>query len=260
MIIPNSEHIFQKCFPQLEDGEEEILYPHPIYDLSCNQIGIIYPGESITYYSFSVLSEKVNINDLETVKTSTPKSKLIAQCFAGSMEVPFSIIPLDGNPYNTTRENYLYPKNLKKLASENFSKFKAKSLEHMLKRDVILKAKGLYPGPYWALQKLPDYLRNLYEKETGYSLALDKYGFPKQTSWGEEKTKGNRTKVKGKWVNKSPNGRYRTSAQVNDLRRKAHELLEQGMTKSQIANEMEELNTYVHYLLTSKYQPEKSKK
>lgn len=254
MIIPNPKHIFQKCFPQLELEEEEIFYPHPLWDLKVNQIGLIYPADSITYYSFSVLSEHVNLNDLETVKTSVPKTKLIAQCFAGSMDVPFQIIPLDGNPYNTTRDNLLYHDSFRKEASENYRRFKQNSLEYMLKRDVVLKEKGLFPGPYWALQKLPNYLRSLYERQTGVSLMLDQYGFPKQTSWGEEKSKRKKNVLK-----KDPRGRFRTTAEVNDLRKWAHELFDSGMTKAEIAQEMKELSTYVHYLLTSKFQETKKK-
>jgi len=258
MIIPSPKHIFQTCFPQLELEEEEIFYPHPLWDLKVNQIGVIYPGESITYYSYSVLSENVGLNDLKTLKTTIPKQKLVAQCFAGSMDVPFQVVPLDGNPYNTTRDNLLYHNSQKKKALENYKTFKKNSIEYMLKRDVVIKSKGLFPGPYWALQKLPNYLRKPYEKQTGISLALDKYGFPKQTSWGEERPNQNRVRVRGGWK-KDPRGRYRTTAEVNDLRKIAHELFDSGMTKAEIAKEMKELSTYVHYLLTSKFQETKKK-
>jgi hypothetical protein len=253
MIIPNPKHIFQKCFPQLEKGEEEIFYPHPEWDIKVNQIGVVYPGESMTYYSYSALSDKVNINDLKTVKTSSPKNKIIAQCYAGSMDVPFTIRPLDGNPYNYTKENLLWNEKHKKEASEKYKAFKYNTLEYMLKKDEELKARGLFPGMYWALQKLPYYIRTLYEDETGHSLALDKYGFPKQTSWGEQKTKRNTSNVEEKLV-KDPRGRKRTRAEVNVLRKRAHELSKQGMNKAQIGREMKELSTYVHYLLNSPYQ------
>ena len=101
---------------------------------------------------------------------------------------------------------------------------------------------------YWTLQRLPDYLRTMYEKETGITLALDKYGFPKQTSWGEEKSKPKRNR----YQEKKKKAKYRTKEEVSALRAKVKEMVNSGMKQYQVAKELGLRNTEVAYLYASK--------
>jgi hypothetical protein len=239
MIIPNPRHLFEDCLPKLEEGEEEIFYPHPIYDLSCNQIGLIYPGETLTYYSYSTLADKCNVNDLKNYKTSAPRLKIIAQCFAGHTDIPFRTVPLDGNPYNTTASNLLYPKSFNKVANENYHNFKQRTIQYMLERDKKLEAKGIPPIMYWGLQKLVHPFRNEYTNVTGYNLSLDDNGIPKM--FGKDKPTEKIKVIKKK-------RKYRTKEEISKLRVMVRDMVNSGIAKKEAAKKLglsiSELNYY----------------
>lgn len=246
MIIPKPAHLFENCYPKLEEGEEEIFYQHPVYDLKCNQIGMVYPGESLTYFSYSVLPDKYNLNDMQNYKTSAPRLKVIAQCFAGSMDIPFRVVPFDGNPYNTTVNNLLYPKSFAKKAYENHYRFKENTLDYMLRKDKKLEARNISPIMYWGLQRIVHPYRTEYSNATGYNLSLDDNGIPKMagvTGDGKKKKPVRKTGVRGK---------YRTKQEISALRVKVKGMVNSGIPKSEVAKQLNMTSSEVNYYYTSK--------
>lgn len=242
MIIPEPKHLFEDCLPKLEEGEEEIFYQHPEYDIKCNQIGILYPGESLTYFSYSVLSDKCNLNDLKSYKTSCPRLKLIAQCFAGDQKISHRTVPLDGNPYNTTAPNLIYPKVLDKTAKSNYQRFKERTVAYMMQKDKKLLAKGLSPIMYWGLQKVLHPFRNEYSKATGYNLNLDNYGIPKMSNEEPPAPKPKKEKKKRN---------YRTKEELAELRDEVQSLVSDGMPKVDIGKKLGLKPAEVAYLSRS---------
>jgi len=227
MIIPNPKHLFEDCLPRLEDSEPEIFYKHPVYDLKCNQIGIIYKEEALKNFSYSIISDKYSLSDLKNYKIAVPRLKLLAQCFYGSMDIKPRIVPLDGNPINTTPENLVYPKELNRKAKANYNEFKQQTLMYMLERDKDLQKTGIDPQHYWALLKLINPFRDFYSAATGYDLTLDESGAPKYLA--EEK----RNLVKAKQKN-IPN-QYRSKEEISKLRKQVKEMRATGMKQQKVA-------------------------
>lgn len=179
MVKRETNHFFKATLPKLGDDEEEIFYNHPIYDLKCNQLGVVYPGPEMKHFSYTIIGDRYLIGQGSNRKSSMINN-LLYQCYTGNVDKAMrKIYPLDGNLLNKTPDNIVYPPSLKKIAIENYNIFIDNTLQYMLARDKELKEKGIDPQLYWGIQKLIPDIKNPYTKMTGIKIVYDGGGLLK---------------------------------------------------------------------------------
>lgn len=177
MIIKNAKHFFTATLPALEEHEKEIFYNHPVYDLKCNQLGMLYPGPGIKYFGYSPIGDKYILTTTDNYRNSIMTNSLIYQCYSGIInQARRKIYPLDGNLLNKTIENLVYPGYLKPTAIENYNFFVSNTVNYMLSVDVKLKNKKIDPQIYWGIQKLIPDIKNAYTKASKVKIKYDGSG------------------------------------------------------------------------------------
>jgi len=240
-MIPREEkHLFQIKYPMLGPDEEEIFYHHPNHDVKCNQIGMVYPGPTQKYFSYSVSADKYSLNDGK-LKTSIPRLTLITQCFTGEIRYGHRSLPLDGNPYNTSYLNLAYPLSLKQHAKENYKNFIKRTVDYMIAKNKKLKERGINPVMYWGFQKLHPAVKSLYASKTGTKLVFDSHGIPK--------VEGIEVPVK---KNAELKKSYKTKEEIAQIRKDVKRLYAEDVTIVELAKKYDTVPSNISYYLRSK--------
>lgn len=79
---------FDAKLPVFEDGEEEIFYQHPEFDIKCNQLGVLFLDEDKYYIVYSRQGIYIRSKDEEGGKIKFRdnigmKQKIVWECYAG---------------------------------------------------------------------------------------------------------------------------------------------------------------------------------
>ena len=175
MIIHPAKHWFETMLPELEPGEKEIFFKHPVEDIKCNQLGVIYYDEE-RYVCYETRSgsavkelEKWNKKRARAVAT---KTKVIWECYHGdNLESGTQFLYTNGNPLDVTKENLLAITRLDATVRQNASKTKKQfinnSVDHLIKLEAKYKKRGIDSDLLHELLLLPNWLLGARKKWTG---------------------------------------------------------------------------------------------
>lgn len=88
MIQFPTTNLFDAKLPIFEDGEEEIFYQHPEFDIKCNQLGALYLDEDVYYvvysrYGIYVRSRENQNGKIKFRDNLGMKQKIVWECYAG---------------------------------------------------------------------------------------------------------------------------------------------------------------------------------
>jgi len=122
MIVYPAKHFFESKFPMLEDHEEEIFFHHPLYDIKCNQIGVLYYDDE----EF-VLWQNCKGNTMQNKKINRQigsKTKIAWECYHGEILTGTHFLYANGNILDLRKENLLFQSNLSKQEQLRLAKIK----------------------------------------------------------------------------------------------------------------------------------------
>jgi len=175
MIIHPANHWFETMMPELEPGEKEIFFKHPVEDIKCNQLGVIYYDEE-RYVCYdtrtgSVVKEMEKWNKKLTRAVAT-KNKVIWECYhQDKLDAGTQFLFTNGNPLDVTKANLLAITKLDPAVRQNASKIKKQfinaSVDHLVKLEAKYKKKGIEPDLLQDLLQLPNWLLGARKKWTG---------------------------------------------------------------------------------------------
>lgn len=172
MIFYETNHFFDAKYPTLEDHEEEIWYPHPLYDIKCNQLGILDFADELKAQLNGRDQYKVKPPGSSSYKTLGYKERVVMECYTGISHKSTKILFQDGNPLNHTFGNLMC---FRKKGSDyrHFYKiqrdFIINSIKYMNSREPFIVKRGIDPEDYWRAMALPSWLMDewfLYNKRT----------------------------------------------------------------------------------------------
>lgn len=155
--------------PQLEDHEVDVWYPHPVYDLSCNLLGIIVFGDDVRWTS---TADTIWITPTETGHRINlgQREKIVMECYTKTLIPNCVFFHIDGNPYNLTQENLVYyncssREDGNRYYNKRLREFLATTVSYMNSRTPLLLARGVDPENYWDAMLLPKRLMRLWRKQ-----------------------------------------------------------------------------------------------
>lgn len=166
MIKGEPKHWFECMFPVLEDHEEEIFFPHPVEDIKCNQLGILYfdPDRYVCYElrSGSVVREHAIWNG-KKVRVVGSKLKVIWECYHHQkLEMGVHFTFLNGNPLDLTLENLMALNKMdpttKQKAARVKTIFTKNSVDRLLKLEIKYEKKGIGKEQLHEILQLPNWL------------------------------------------------------------------------------------------------------
>ena len=160
MIVYPAKHLFEAKFPTLEDDEEEIFFHHPVHDIKCNQLGVIYCNESI----YGVY-DKRGTSMVRVTKTSISvgtKCKVVFECYTGKTIHSPHFFYVNGNPLDLRKENLVVSGPLSGKEREPYLKTKNRfikaSVEHLLKLEAKMEVQGIDKTELHEMLLLPQWL------------------------------------------------------------------------------------------------------
>jgi hypothetical protein len=166
MIVHPARHLFEAKFPTLEDHEEEVFYQHPVHDIKCNQLGVIYCDEG----TFGVY-DKRGTSMVRVTKTSISvgtKCKVVWECYTGETVFSPHFFFANGNPMDTRKENLVMSGPLSGKEREPYLKTKNRfikaSVEHLIKLETRMEAVGIDREQLYELLLLPQWLKATRER------------------------------------------------------------------------------------------------
>lgn len=216
-------HLFDAMCPQLEEHEIDVWYRHPVYDLSCNRLGIIVFGDDAIWTSNS---REVWITPASTgVRTNLgSREKIVMECYTQTTYYNYQFFHLDNNPYNLTQENLVFYKNGEpesKYYTKEINKFLVKTVAYMTSRNHLLFARGVDPYDYWTAMELPDRVINLWKK---HNMCREDRG-----------------------LKRKPRGAYKPNPKSTEIISQIQELLAQGLGLTAIGRALGINKTMVGY-------------
>jgi len=168
MIYFPCTHLFDAMCPQLEDHEIDIWYQHPLYDLSCNTLGIIDFGDSLAWTSSP---ENIWIRPIDGKERHSlgSREKIVMECYTATLLPNHQFFHIDNNPYNLTQENLVYFNYRSRdpglrYYNKKLRDFLAKTVDYMNSRSAILINRGVKPQIYWEAMSLPSRVMSLWRK------------------------------------------------------------------------------------------------
>ena len=186
MIVHPARHLFEAKFPSLEDHEEEIFYQHPVHDIKCNQLGVIYCDDG----TFGVY-DKRGTSMVRVTKTSISvgtKCKVVWECYTGETVFSPHFFFANGNPLDLRRENLIMSGPLSAKEREPYlttkNRFIKGSVEHLIKIETRMEAVGVDKTELYEMLLLPHWLIGARER---YVAPAPKH--QKVTSRGTPKTR-----------------------------------------------------------------------
>jgi len=163
MIIFPADHYFECELPQLEPYEEIKWYYHPVFDLKCNQLGMIFPAEDsrikcVKGRDFRDRYKMDNKNHNDYMGVGVPE-RLVYECYTQQrLKDRQSILFRDGNPTHLYYGNLVIPEEVGKLANiykKRMLDFKAESRRIYSIKSKKLKERGIDPDIYWGYVGIP---------------------------------------------------------------------------------------------------------
>jgi len=166
MIVYKANHWFDAMFPSLEDGEKEIFYQHPLYDIKVNQLGVIYCDNSVfgiyDKVDTSMVRSQITRNSIGT------KTRIIWECYTGEILNTPHFFFVNANPLDTRKENMVLsgPLSAKDRAPYLRTKnsFIQASVEHLMKVEDRMEKVGVDQTQLHELLLLPQWLKSARKK------------------------------------------------------------------------------------------------
>jgi hypothetical protein len=153
-------------FPSLEDGEEEIFYQHPLYDIKVNQLGVIYCDNNV----FGIY-DKIDTSMVRSQKTRNSvgtKTRIIWECYTGEILNTPHFFFVNANPLDTRFENMVLSGPLSAKDRAPYLRTKARftqaSVEHLMKIEARMERVGVDKDQLYDLLLLPQWLRSARKK------------------------------------------------------------------------------------------------
>lgn len=168
MIVYPAKHLFEAMFPQLEDHEEEVFYPHPILDIKCNQLGMLYMDENKFFIQTSkgreVVRRAEGRGDERHYTLAITKQRVVFECYRGEVtEKGSHLFYLNGNPMDLREANLKMRLQMSaeeiKTATAIKKAFVVASAEHLISlEDTLQKTRGVDPDVLIKFLNLPKWL------------------------------------------------------------------------------------------------------
>lgn len=160
MIVHPARHIFEAKYPSLEDHEEEVFYQHPVHDIKCNQLGVIYCDDGIlAIYDRRGTSM---VRDLKTGKSFGTKTKIIWECYTGKVVHSPHFFFANGNPMDLREENLIMSGPLSDKARQPYLRIKRgfvqASVEYLVGLETRMAAVGIDREQLYEMLLLPRWL------------------------------------------------------------------------------------------------------
>ena len=155
-------NFFDAMSPILEDHEEEILYKHPVHEIECNQLGILYFDEDV--YTYKQGRNGIYLQD-KGKKTVGSKGILIWECYRGitcdSVWSPY-VYHLNGNLMDYTPDNIMIakeiPPDFKQTALKNRNTFVINSVKRLMQLEQKYLPRGIEKKELNAMFSVPGWL------------------------------------------------------------------------------------------------------
>jgi hypothetical protein len=163
-----SVHYFNYKPKQIPEGEAEYFFQHPIWDLKCNQLGVIYFGDSLDV-SYNPRTEKYTFNYNRKSNGKT-RPRLVYECYSNSMTKKRHMSYLNGIPLDLSVENIMFPEHLIPEARHRQKEFMLRSYQYMLNIEEKLLKKGIDPCDYWEMFVLTEWMKTFYTSVSGKNL------------------------------------------------------------------------------------------
>jgi hypothetical protein len=166
MIVHPARHIFEAKFPSLEDHEEEIFYQHPVHDIKCNQLGVLYCDDTI----FGIYDKRGTsmVRITKTSRSIGTKYKVIYECYTGKIVNSPHFFFANGNPMDTRKENLVMSGPLSGKQREPYLRIKNRfikaSVEHLIKIENRMEAVGVSKDQVYEILLLPHWLTGARER------------------------------------------------------------------------------------------------
>ena len=168
-------NLFDAKLPIFEDGEEEIFYQHPVYDIKCNQLGSLYLNEDKYYVVYSVYGIYIRVREedgkLKFKDNIGMKQKIVWECYnsihltSGKQFYHVNGNILDFSHGNLVPTSYLEEKLMAPIISKK-KKFIKSSVEKLLELENKYKERGIEKDELYELLMLPMWLINARKKLT----------------------------------------------------------------------------------------------
>jgi len=169
--MKDTPHYFNTILPIIPMGEPEVFFSHPTLDIKCNQVGVVYFGDSYEEVSYSPNTEKFTISkNRADSQRSFAKFKIVTECYLGEETTRLERKTVNGILTDLRPENVLVQDYQAKGAKLNTNLFIHRSVVYMLEKDKILEDRGIAPQEYWGEFKLPNYIIAKYIEITGTPL------------------------------------------------------------------------------------------
>jgi hypothetical protein len=166
MIVHPARHLFEAKFPTLEDHEEEVFYQHPVHDIKCNQLGVIYCDEG----TFGVY-DKRGTSMVRVTKTSNSvgtKPKVVWECYTGETVFSPHFFFANANPLDLRRENLVMSGPLSAKEREPYIRIKRQfvqaSVEHLVGLEARMEVQGIDRKQLYEMLLLPHWLTGARER------------------------------------------------------------------------------------------------
>ena len=169
------KHWFECMHPRLGMLEEEIFYQHPIEDIKCNQIGMLYYDEE-RYVAYEMRTGSV-VREFEAwngkgVRVIGSKLKVIWECYHNQkLEAGAHFLFTNGNPLDLTMKNILAINKIdpdtKQQASKTKVRFIQNSVEHLVKLEAKYEKRGIEQKQLHDLLQIPNWLSGARKKWKG---------------------------------------------------------------------------------------------
>lgn len=148
----------------LEDDEEEVFFQHPVYEIKCNQLGVLYYDEEV-YASYDKGGSSV-VRKIETATTPRivlgTKQRVIWECYMGRIFISPHFVYVNGNPLDTRFDNMKIVTDLPRKEWAKYQETKRKfikaSVLHLLEMEVRMQKMGLTKEELHSFLLLPNWL------------------------------------------------------------------------------------------------------
>jgi hypothetical protein len=161
MIVHPSRHWFEAKFPSLEDHEEEIFFPHPVYDIKVNQLGVIY-CDNDKYGIYDKVDTSM-VREQATRRSLGTKTRIIWECYTGVLVFTPHFFYVNGNPLDTRFENMVLSGPVSAKDRQPYLRTRARfiqaSVEHLIKLEDRMEKVGVDREQLYDMLLLPQWLK-----------------------------------------------------------------------------------------------------
>lgn len=161
MIVHPSRHWFEAKFPSLEDHEEEIFFPHPVYDIKVNQLGVLY-CDNDKYGVYDNVDNSM-VREQSTRRSLGTKTRIIWECYTGGLVFTPHFFYVNGNPLDTRFENMVLSGPVSAKDRQPYLRTRARfiqaSVEHLIKLENRMEKVGVDREQLYDMLLLPQWLK-----------------------------------------------------------------------------------------------------